>query len=235
MKNHIRSFSGCAINNMKSQEDVLSLLEKIQRAATDDSLAAVCFQLRALLPDCSGNESLVELSSLLMQSDEFYSIAVPLIRFILQDECNKDESDALLQKYVNSKQKYETNIHLPSLQLRVLLAKIAVCVDSNDVETFMNHFARHTLEMNPDRFKASSNYCSMLKLFEKLIVNGKFGPDGSDLSELCRLLLVGGRNDLIHLLEDFSTLREYVLAVMDVNSESNLRSCLQNNYRCRFL
>ncbi len=65
--------------SIKSQDDVLDLLKEIQYAASDDSLAGVCFQLRALLPECTGSESLVELSSLLMHSPEYYQIAVSLI------------------------------------------------------------------------------------------------------------------------------------------------------------
>ncbi len=204
---------------MESQDNVLSLLEQIQQAASDDALAGACFELRALLPECNDSESLVELSSLLMQSDEYYRIAVPLIRFIVQDLCIKEQSDAL-QQYINSRTKYEANKYLPYLQLRVLLANIADKISSkNHIETIMNRFAVYTLNANPDRFKASSDYCSMLKLFEMLIVEKKFGSEGNDLSELWKVLNDVGRKDLLRdYLEDFSIDREYTLAVMDVGT-----------------
>lgn len=207
---------------VESQDDVLSLLHKVQLAASDDTLAGACFQLRALLPKCNGSESLVELSSLLMHSPQYYRIAVSLIRFILQGLYKKEQSDAL-EQYVNSRLKYETNKSLPTLQLRVLLVIIAAQSDADDIEAFMSHFA-YVLEMNPDRFKASSDYCSMLKLFEELIVKEKFGADGNDLSEL-RNVLKSRRKDLIKkYLEDFSTLREYTLAVMNVGKSNSLIS-----------
>ncbi len=203
--------------SIKSQDDVLDLLKQIQYAASDDKLAGVCFQLRALLPECTGSESLVELSSLLMHSPEYYQIAVSLIRYIVQDIC-KDGQCKALQEYVNSRKKYETDKRLPSLQLRELLWTTAGSMKEKDeIEPFIHHFANLSLKANPDRFNASSDYCRMLKLFEKLLMDGKIKRDGSDLKELQEVLLKRGRKDLVrNQLENFSPHRPYTLAVMNV-------------------
>ena len=207
---------------LENTKDVLDLLGRIQKAASDDKLARVCYQLRAVLPDCNGSETLVELCSKLIHSPEQYQIAVSLIRFLVQDICEQKYTDAL-QKYVESRKKYETNKLLPGLQLRILLSAIAANLCSKvEIVALFNQFAMLSLEENPDRFKASSEYGRMLKLFEKLELEGKFGEDGSDVSELRSFLEREGRKDIIRdCLENFSSVRPYTLVVMDVG-ESEL-------------
>ena len=202
---------------LENTREVLDLLEKIQKAASDNKLASACYQLRAVLPDCNGSETLVELCSKLIHSPEHYQIAVSLIRFIVQDVCKKEYTDAL-QEYVEAHKEYETAKLLPGLQLRVLLSYIAAALHSQEeIVALFNRFATLSLEENPDRFKASSDYCSMLKLFEKLELEGKFGTDGKNLSEVKEFLDQNGRPDIIRdHLDTFSPVRPYSLVVMAV-------------------
>ncbi len=130
----------------------------------------------------------------------------------------KDGQCKALQEYVNSRQKYETDKRLPSLQLRELLWTTAGSMKEKDeIELFIHHFSNLSLKANPDRFNASSDYCRMLKLFEKLLMDGKIKRDGSDLKELQEVLLKRGRKDLVrNQQENFSPHRPYTLAVMNV-------------------
>lgn len=213
-------FDSFFMEALTSQEDVLKLLKKIEEVTSDEQLARVYYELRALLPECDDSMALVSIYSQLMQSQEYYQVALSIVTFVVQGLCSKDQLD-MLQGYVQQHTNFDSDKLVPKLQLRVFLANVATLItDKDQVEILMNKFARQTLEAHPDRFKALSTHCAMLKLFERLEKEGVFGTldkkEEADLKELQRILYDMGRRDLAEDINSFSSLRPLTCAVMNV-------------------
>ena len=209
-----------------TSQDVLKLLKKIEEVTSDEKLASISYQLRALLPECDDTMTLVSIYSQLMQSQEYYQVALSIVTFVVQDVCSIDQLN-ILQGYVQQHTKYESdNLILPKLHLRVHLTNVAANItDENQFEALINRFARVQLEAHPDRFKALSPLCTMLKLFERLEREGEFGTLGekekANLNGLQDILKDIGRRDLAEDIISFSSLRPFTCAVMDVGKFPN--------------
>ena len=185
---------------MTEEEDVVIILRKVEDAASNEEIEHALYQFRGLLSkDVSrfGDGPIVSCYLLLRESPDYNTIALSLIRFVLDDvrACGRDLMERICG-CLQMRRMYEHNVQISRLILRSTLSSIASQLDQGQVDQFISLVSELHLKVHPDRFGDSHR---MLKIFEMMEDRHLFDDK---LLLLRETLLLIGRSDLVQTLID---------------------------------
>lgn len=207
------------------EQAMLELFKRVEGIASEKELEQALYEFRGLLPALEAPRKIVDSYLALRQSD-YYQTALSLVSFIVQSvhACRPDWLAKISEFIQEISTSYEADERIPSLMLRLTLAKITnqlIC-DDNQATNFMQ-LAADYLELHTDRF--TDGPIPVLKLFDTLEERGSIGPKDMPLL-VSEWLKNVGRNDLVREhIDNYNPLlpiRLTVLKEMKSNSSSNL-------------
>ena len=198
------------------EQEVVKLLKVIEGLASKAELRLALYEFRGLLPKLESPRQIVDSYLALRQSD-YFSTAASLAYFIIQSaRVYHDEQRQLneIHKYIQKNSTYEADEHIPSLNLRLTMSKIADGFDESQTKDFITLASEH-LQLHADKFDDD-----LLTVFDKMEECGSLDPKDAKLEPVRKWLTDLRRLDLVKKLDEYIPYRPFRIAVMkDVKRE----------------
>ena len=196
------------------EQTILELLKSIEGIASKEELEQALYEFRGLLPTLEAPRKIVDSYLVLRQSD-FYSTALSLVSFIIQfvHACPPEWLENI-QEFIRKNTTYEADEHIPSLMLRLTLARVTneLTVHKDQADDFIQLAAKH-LDLHPDKFEDAQ--IPVLKVFDTLEERGFIDPKDKQLALVSKWLENVRRNDLVkEHITSYDPHRPIRLAVM---------------------
>ena len=178
----------------EKEQQVLDLLQKTEQCASDAQLEHIEYELKSIidLPMSDLTSILRNSYTALKKSDSYSSVALSLVCYIVGHAMSCSPLNSL-QQYINTMAIYETKLCVPRLQLRRLLADIAVELDDGETTNFIT-LVTNELELNRDRLGKSTQ---IFQLFEKMEEKGLVSVTRRELPFVTQVLTAIGRDKLL--------------------------------------
>lgn len=193
------------------EQPILELLKKIEGIASKAELEQALYEFRGLLPSLEPPREIVD-SYLALRQSNYYQTALSLVSFIIQfvHACPADWMIEI-KEFIRKNTMYETDLRIPSLMLRLTLARITNQL-TGQADNFIQLAAEH-LQVHTDKFEDWK--IPVLKVFEMLEEKHLLDPKDKNLMLASKWLKDVGRDDLvIEHIASYNPYRPISLAVL---------------------
>ena len=179
----------------QEEQPILELLKKIEDIASEAELEQALYEFRGLIPSLEAPRKIVD-SYLALRQSNYCQTALSLVSFIVQSvhACSPEWLEKI-RKFIRKCSAYEADERIPSLMLRLTLARVTNYLTNKQADDFIQLAAEH-LQIHPDKFKKNVRI-PVLKVFDTLEERGSVNPKDTKLAHVSKWVEGVGRKDLV--------------------------------------